>query len=164
MKIDCDPASFKEAYQEITGDEKLPSNFTINEIVDILCEHKFNASEYLYYLHNHNKPLYPNVIKFLDNLNNYKEHKKERKQKNREDLEWFGHQVASRFDVGYTPIEILDDKHLDCLKLFRYVLASIDNNEEYMSKYRKAAIFELKQMPELKSIVASIYGKEVLPC
>jgi len=164
MITNYDKEVFLDDFLKITGKHLTVLKGRWEGVLEHLKTANITPFEYLVYLHSTGLPLEGNIINSPKYIKKYLDSLPKRKKENKDKLSWFIDQVNCRYQTGHTTKEILEDKQLDCYYIFKYVLSTLNNNTEYMNQFRKAALYELSSMPELRGLVSKVYGKEVLPC
>jgi hypothetical protein len=155
---------FQEAHENYSS-VKAHNEESWKPVLEILEEEGWEPEEYLdFVFKKYRKPMVPKLLSSKEIVDAYREERRIRIEENQRRAVWALDQVQNRLCNKYTVMDILTDKELENNALLMYLIAASDKNEEFMDKFREAALYELKTMPELKEIFSVPFHRRLFPC
>ena len=156
-------SEFQEAHSNYSSTKAYKAE-TWEEIINILNSRGWNAYEYLDYIFREfRRPMVPSILTNNDNIEAYAIRKEERIVENKRKAAWAIDQVKVRLKNNLNIKDILSEKELENCSVLMYLIAATDKNEEAMDRYRDAAIYDIRIMPEMLSIYSKLFDRRLFP-
>ena len=154
---------FKEAHSNYS-DVGAHKEDSWSKVLVILNREGWEPHEYLdFVFRRYRKPMVPTLLQSDEVVAAYRADRAERILNNKKRADWAMGQVQSRLRNNFSIHDILKDKELESFSLLMYLIARTDKNEEAADKFREAAIYELKTMPELRDIYSVQFSRRLFP-
>lgn len=154
---------FREAHSNYSDIEAHKED-SWKKVLIILNREGWEPYEYLdFVFRRYRKPMVPSLLQSEDVVESYRTEKAERVVNNKKRADWAMDQVQTRLRNGFSIHDILKDKELESFSLLMYLIARMDKDEEAADKFKEAALYELKTMPELRDIYAIQFSRRLFP-